>query len=307
MKKIVFKIFLLFGIVAILWSIYGACAFFATPSQYTQSFQGALIDKVERLENIESPKIILVGNSNLAFGMDSKLLEEKMGMPVVNLGLHGGLGNDFHERIARLNIQKGDIVVIANSNYKDGSIQKDLMWITVENHTELMKIPDAWLWIQILPALPDYLFNKMSLYFSGRGNQIEDVEYTRSAFNTYGDNICIRNENKYIFKQGDIAVPEIDGKNVREINEFNKYCQEKEAALVIAGYPIADGEYTPSKELYKEFQKELVSKVECKVISDFTDYFYSYDYFYDTQLHLTTDGAKLRTEQLSDDLNLYIR
>ena len=134
MKKLVLKIFCLFGIVSILCSLYCVIFFFAIPPQYIQSFQGALIDKVERLESIEGPKIILAGNSNLAFGMDSRLLEEKTGMPVVNLGLHGGLGNDFQERIARLNVQQGDIVVIANSNYKDGSIQKDLMWITVENH-----------------------------------------------------------------------------------------------------------------------------------------------------------------------------
>ena len=307
MKKLVLKIFCLFGIVSILCSLYCVIFFFAIPPQYIQSFQGALIDKVERLESIEGPKIILAGNSNLAFGMDSRLLEEKTGMPVVNLGLHGGLGNDFQERIARLNVQQGDIVVIANSNYKDGSIQKNLMWITVENHKELMKIPDFLQWIDILPALPDYLFNKMSLYFSGRGNQIEDLEYTRGAFNAYGDNVCIRNESKYKFKQGDINVPQIDEKNIKEINDFNKFCEERGAALVIAGYPIADGEYTPNRELYKEFQRELEGKVECTIISDFTDYFYPYSYFYDTALHLTTDGAKLRTEQLYDDLELYMK
>lgn len=303
MRTLVIKIVGLFVSVSILWGIYSAVLFFAIPPQYTESFQGALIDKVNRLESIDTPKIILVGNSNLAFGMDSELLEEQTGMPVVNLGLHGGLGNEFHERIARLNIQKDDIVVIANSDYKDSSIQKDLMWITVENHKELMKIPDAIQWLQLLPALPDYLFNKMSLFLSGRGNQIEDLEYTRSAFNSYGDNVCARNESNYNFKEGEIKVPQIDAKNIREINALNKFCEDREATLVIAGYPIANGEYTPPKELYQEFQNELESKVKCKVISNFTDYFYPYDYFYDSSLHLTTEGTKVRTQQLAEDLN----
>ena len=34
-------------------------------------------------------------------------------MQVVNLGLHGDLGNAYHEQIAKLNINEGDIVVVS--------------------------------------------------------------------------------------------------------------------------------------------------------------------------------------------------
>ena len=55
---------------------------------------------------IEEPKIILIGNSNLAFGIDSEKIENSVGMPVVNLGLHGSLGNEFHESMAKKYIEK---------------------------------------------------------------------------------------------------------------------------------------------------------------------------------------------------------
>lgn len=58
--------------------------------QYLGNYQASLIDKVERLESIQEPKIVLIGDSNLAFGIDSERIEEAFGMPVVNMGLHGG-------------------------------------------------------------------------------------------------------------------------------------------------------------------------------------------------------------------------
>ena len=291
MKILLKKVLLLFCLVFSLLGIYMVAFFFLIPPQYTQTFQGALLDKVDRLESIDTPKIILIGNSNLAFGMDSELLEKEIGMPVVNLGL---------------NINNGDIVVIAHSNYADGTLQKDLMWITIENHTEIIKILDLEQWLEISSALPDYVFNKTSLYCSGRGNKVEDSEYTRGAFNEYGDNICERKENKYKFKDGDIIVPQIDDKNIKEINELNDYCISNGAVLVIAGYPIADGKYTPSQKLYEDFQSELEKRVNCQVISNFTDYFYPYDSFYDTYLHLTNEGAEERTNQLILDLKKFI-
>ncbi len=70
----------------------------------------------------------------------------------------------------------------------------------------------------------------------------------------------------------------------------------------MAGYPICFGKYTPPAEKYIEFQEELASKLDCEVISDYTDYFFPPEYFYDSILHLNIDGVRLRTEQLIKDL-----
>ena len=58
---------------------------FVIGSQFNHSYQASLIDKIARLESINEPKIILVGDSNVAFGFDSALIEQKIGMPVVNM------------------------------------------------------------------------------------------------------------------------------------------------------------------------------------------------------------------------------
>ena len=79
--------------------------------QYQESYQAALKDKVDRIMSIDEPKIVLIGNSNLAFGMQSQLIEEEFGMPVVNLGLHGSTGHPIIEEVAKLNVNPGDIYI----------------------------------------------------------------------------------------------------------------------------------------------------------------------------------------------------
>lgn len=113
--------------------------------QYIYIYSSSLLDKVERLEMIDEPKIVLIGNSNLVFGIDSGQLEQAFAMPVVNMGLHSGLGNSFHEQFIKGNINKGDIIIIAHTDYDDAGKLQDpqLAWATLENHWELGGI---WKW-----------------------------------------------------------------------------------------------------------------------------------------------------------------
>ena len=98
MLKFLKKILLFFLLLLIEIAGITAFSYFVIGSQYQYNYQASLIDKVERLTSIDEPKIILVGHSNLSFGIKSEMLEEALGMPVVNLGLHGGLGNAYHEQ-----------------------------------------------------------------------------------------------------------------------------------------------------------------------------------------------------------------
>lgn len=104
-----------------------------------------------------------------------------------------------------------------------------------------------------------------------------------------------------------LGVPEINELCIDRLNEYNKYIQEAGASLVVAGYPIAFGEYSEySKSDFAAFKKELQEALDCDVISDYTDYFFPYDYFYNTTLHLTNYGAEKRTEQLISDLQKWM-
>jgi hypothetical protein len=84
-----------------------------TVPQYSNTFVGVLDEKVERLKSIEGEKLVVVGGSSVAFGLDSGLLEEYIGRPVVNFGLYAALGTKVMLDLSRAGISKGDVVIIA--------------------------------------------------------------------------------------------------------------------------------------------------------------------------------------------------
>lgn len=276
--------------------------------QYTHEYTAAFIDKMNRLNSITEPKIILVSNSNLAFGIQSEIIEKEIGMPVVNLGLHGGLGNAFHERMALFNLHKGDIIVISHLDYSDDDSISDpeLALLTVENYFHYWKIFRLKDYPSILGTLPKYTYKCFNRFMNKEDKEPSEITcYARSAFNEYGDNVFPRNviSNDINFE---LRHPGVSKTCMKRINNFYKYCQKKDITVVITGAPIICGLENFNEDEYKQFQQKLQSLTKCPVISDFSDYFFDKQYFYENNLHLNNNGAKLRTEQLVKDLKSFL-
>lgn len=275
--------------------------------QYDDRYAASLIDKVERLESIDEPKIVLLGNSNLVFGIDSEKIEEAIGMPVVNMGLAGSLGNAFHENMAKYNICPGDIYVICHSEFDDeDTIPAPVeAWVCIENHFKLWKLI-RWKDVpNMFFALPSYIQRCINKYaFVVDNYELAEGE-KRSAFNKYGDMAIKREYDGYTCDMV-IAPSEISDECVNRINALNEYMTSRGAHLVVAGYPIMECETTVSESEFDEFQRSLSEQLECSVISNYNDYRFDKEYFYGFMLHLTSAGAELRTEQLIKDLQQYI-
>lgn len=275
--------------------------------QYLYNYNASIIDKVERLENINEPKIVLIGNSNVAFGINSEKIEEAFGMPVVNLGLNGKVGNPFLEEMAKLNVKEGDIYILCHTDYADDdTISAIMAWTIIEDHFDLWRILRKEDIFPMLKGFPTYAKRCIVLWAKEEGNRSGDSVYDRSAFNEYGDVAYERIEPKSDIYEEKITVPEISNAATERINELNKYMEDRGATLLIAGYPIMVGETTPSREEYIEFQNQLKDVMEAEVISDYTDYMIEYRYFYDMVYHLSNDGAEIRTQQLINDLDNYL-
>ena len=97
MKKSFLRFICIFFLILLPLSCVASIGFLTEP-QFSKIYTAELYDKVERLDSIEEPKIVIVSGSSAAFGLDSKLLEDKLGMPVVHLFLYAYLCTN--ERIA---------------------------------------------------------------------------------------------------------------------------------------------------------------------------------------------------------------
>ena len=298
---LIFKLFI-FAVILIAF-------FFRLSPQYEHYYSASLIGRMERLDSIEGPKVVLIGNSNLAFGINSKMIEEKFGMPVVNMGFHGSLGNAFHEEMAKINITPGDIYVICHTSYSDEDKIDDpvVAWLTIEDHVGLWRVIRMQDVYDMLKAYPVYLKRVIDLWSKNAGNVlIKDSAYSREAFNAYGDVVYDRaNDHR---EKVDELVPEINEVCVNRINKLTAYLRERGADLVIAGYPIiVDREPTEQfKEQIGKFEQKLREECDCSVISDYQDYFFDQDLFCDFVYHMNGEGADLRTQQLIMDLEEYL-
>lgn len=277
--------------------------------QYEGDYNASLIDKVNRLESLDSPKIVLIGNSNLAFGMNSEELEAAFGLPVVNMGLHGGIGNEFHERMALLNVQKGDIYIVCHSTFADngGIDDATLTWLAIEDHFDLWRLlrwSDA---PTMLKGYPVYLRKCLDLWAPGYGNQetaVMDV-YVRSAFNEYGDIEWPDEGLTFDFADYQSYPPPIGDITVARLNALNDTLTAQGATLLIAGYPIADTSARAADADFDAFEESLRAQLHAPVISHYTDYIYPCEDFFNSSFHLNNVGKELRTQQLISDLTAY--
>ncbi len=156
----------------------------------------AMIDKHRTLDSLPSPKIIFVGASNLAFGLNCKIIEDSLKLPVVNMGLHGGLGLYFILNEGRSNIQKGDIVILSIEYYMSVKGDPQLIKRTIDLYppaAEYVRGSDIRKQITAI-AQPQYL----SAYIKRiQTTTFEGVQkfaaaapkygYRRELFSAYGD------------------------------------------------------------------------------------------------------------------------
>ena len=311
--KIFLKKIVLFAVIL----VFSCCAVVAlhtvvVGNQYSQGYQAGIVDKMHRLRTIDEPKIILVGHSNLAFGIDSVQLEAALGMPVVNLGFHGAMANAFHENIAKEYINEGDVVVVCHSSFAgDATIYDGYLALTIlVNCPEIAGAFQKEDYSIMLRSYPEYWRKSLFSWVTGDGTRIPEDSYARSAFNAYGDIVyrpeSYRMEPDSFFSTAEVPLPAIDDACVERLNEYNHYITSRGATLVVAGYPIAYGKYSTFNEgTFDAFEELLRARLDCDVISHYTDYFYPYEFFYDTEMHLTYEGMTARTTQLIIDLTAW--
>ncbi|MDE5616676.1 MAG: hypothetical protein K2I78_02685, partial [Clostridia bacterium] len=195
MKRVVIAIICLIFILAI--PVIGLPVYAKSiPDVYGQTYLAAMADKHDRLHSLDGKKIILVGGSSMAFGIDSKAIEKEIGMPVVNMGLYAALGSKTTLDLTESGIKKGDIVVFAPemdtqaySLYTDAQI----MLQTLEAKRSMISDIPLKEWAGLFNALPQYVSESKKLASSGIPEPTN--AYSRSAFDEYGDNVYERPYN----------------------------------------------------------------------------------------------------------------
>ncbi len=93
----------------VLWGLPLLHPYVRRPNDFFQVMDRKLADQA----HVASPRVLLVGGSNLVFGLSSAELERCLGRPVYNLAFSAELGIPFMARVAEACARPGDVVLFS--------------------------------------------------------------------------------------------------------------------------------------------------------------------------------------------------
>ena len=282
------------------------------PSQYSNAFVGALDEKYDRLVSTEEAKIVVIGGSSVAFGLDSAMIEEYFNMPVVNFGLYAAIGTKAMLDLSRNHIGEGDIVVLSPE------LDPQTLSLYFSNKTTLEAIDgrydiakefDVDTHIAMLGSFWSHAQDKISFMLNGTPDP-EGV-YNSKNFNEYGDINYERTENVMQLYYDpntiiDLSPEIVEAEFIDYVNDYIKSCEDRGATVYFSWCPmnemaLKEGTTTESMYAFSDF---LESNINCEFISYIDSYAMDAGYFYDTNYHLNDAGVTLRTKLLIEDMLL---
>lgn len=313
MKKIKTIVCIILSFVLILLPIATPMVIAASiPSQYDNTFVGALVHKVERLGSIEGEKVVIIGGSSVAFGIDSALIEKTVNMPVVNFGLYAAIGTRAMLELSRSHIGKGDTVIIApemDPQTLSMYFSSDMMLKAIDSNYSIAHRLSADSKLALLGGLWNHVTEKLE---ASRGEKADpEGVYNSKNFNEYGDVEWERAENVMPFYYDpntriSLTPDIVDAEFIDYLNEYTRYCERRGARVCFTYAPmneraLADG---AAEDSVYEFEEYLDSVLDCEIVSFASTYIMDAGYFYDTNYHLNDTGVTYRTRRLVEDVFL---
>ena len=270
------------------------------------------IDKNKLLKDTPKPRLIFVGGSNLAYGLDSKKIKDSLNINPINTGVHVNLGLKFMLANTLQYIKPGDIIVLSSEyqqfygNLANG--EGELLSLVTDIIPQSRKLLDYQQVFTLAKLLPEYAqskFRPIFLFYKFPKNDGVG-RYDRAAFNNFGDATAhwkLSGENPKPYPAINKSF-NLDA--LQALLNFRKQVYQKKAKLYVTFPGYQKSSYQNSvtkimqvKEVLKDNHFLLISSPEEYIIPD--------SLIFDTPYHLTKKGVDYRTELLIQDLKKLIK
>lgn len=273
------------------------------------NYLAAINIKHKRIEDIKNNKILFVGGSNLAFGIDSKKIEDALGQPIVNLGMHGGLGLNFMLNEAAAVIKNGDTVILSIEYYLstegDFKLQKEVTkyfpkandYITTDYLRELSyTIQEK---AESIRANISFLKNKIiNNTLATATAENNDALYHLKNFNVYGDMIGHLNMKSVDIEIGSkpFKISYEYYKGIQLINYFIQIAKEKNVTVYFIFPPYPSYQFNMAYSTIKKYEADLKRDLNAPILTKPEDSIYDKIMFFDTIYHLNKTGRAQHTQ-----------
>lgn len=261
----------------------------------------ARLDKQEILKETSSPKVVFVGGSNLAFGIDCSQIADSVGMPCVNMGLHAGQGmrfimDDMDPYINKMKKDEGNVIVImpefghffGETSY-GGATTLGELFLTDPHVIKKMGRKQIFL---VIKGIPKQLTGSImeSIVVPPKDS---DFKYLRSNFDNEGDEIS-HLQMEYDNARTPIPPRVFISEDLNK--DFCVFLKEKilewreHATVILLPSAIYSGYVEDNYEKLSELDDEL-RRLGIPFDTKFDMFSYSYDLMFAALEHITSNGV----------------
>lgn len=283
------------------------------PDFYGEAYYGALPELYHRLYRTEGKKLILIGGSSVAFGVDTQLLEDLLAQQgydytVCPFGLYAAVGTSVMLELAEDALAPGDVVVLTvepTSETMSDYFGATAFWKCCESAPEMLRHLSKAKQSAMAGNYIPYLQERFDLWLEGNTIQPEGV-YAKSSFDETGNLVYERAGNAMALGYDtsapiDLAAVSIQPEFAAQVNEFCAKAASVGATVYFSFAPMNRSALTDEVAV-KGYFTLCNETFACPIISDPNRYILDSGWFYDSNFHLNSAGAELRTCLLAEDL-----
>ncbi len=300
MKKLLTKTLLLVCLVFLTYLV-----LFFLPNKPTLLY-ASILDKHQLLQRAGSPKIVFVGGSSLALGLDSAMIHAKTGLPVVNMGLNGGLGLRYMLEEIKPDIGTGDLVVISPEyeHWYGSLLDGDLnLWWIMQVQPGFSQFISSQAQVEtLLKYLPEFMQEKFLALLPAK----VDPVYNRMAFNQYGDfvNHLKLTAPDHLDGVKRLKAEPYNGQTLAVLQSFAAFASQRGANTMFIFPPLAKTQFAfkDNQAAIQQLYTTIKQLPAITVLGTPEDFVFPDPMFFDTVYHLRADGRTLRTERMSNML-----
>lgn len=306
MKKLIAAMLGVFLAIPLILAVWG----FALPAQYGNTFVGELPAKRARLAaESDKPRLVIVGGSAVAFGVDSALLAQELpAYQPANFGLYAALGTRVMLDLSIDELRPGDLVVVMPEQQRQAlsdTIGVESLWQAVDGDFSALGCLHARDFGPMLGAFPQFAGTKFRYFLTG-APELDGV-YRCSSFNTAGDVVNPLCSANTMPEGYDPTMPirfdnaMLNADFCAALNDYTAKA-EKIGATVYYHFPPMNAAAVENADNIDAYADFLQTQITALLAGDPHTCVMDAGWFYDTNFHLNADGKTVFTRQFIRDL-----
>lgn len=276
----------------------------ATPRSST-SLLHAKIDKDVLLEETPSPRLILVGGSNLSFGINSEMMADSLGLNPINTAIHASIGLEYMMDSTLDHVKSNDIVIVVPEyshffgDYGHG--QEELLRTVLDVDRSSLSNLSLNQWFNVVPFIPKLSLSKLKPTEYIVSDNREVGIYDRAAFNRYGDVDVHRLLAGQKVKPQNPITEDFNDKILAGLVKFEHEVQAAGGTVYISFPGLQADSFENIEAQITEVETQLRAQ-NLLILGTPERYKMSEEFIFNTPYHLTGEGVDFRTKLLIDDL-----